>query len=160
MSGKRDIAWVADKMVAKFKSDLPAKLTALTTEYGDSVAMPSVANDNYFITEVRLVPGFPLVCVIPDQTDTAPYTGEGRYNIEYHDLTIALAHAANSGEDLLKRTVVRMARALQEVLLDSGSLGGSVEDVLVISKAYGPMLMSEDALMQEAQIRVRVQTMS
>lgn len=160
MAGKRDIAWVADKMVAQFKSALPAKLTALTTEYGDSLALPSVASNNYFITEVRLIPDFPVVCVIPDDTDAVPYTGEGRYNIEYHNLTVALAHVANSGEDQLKRQVLRMARALEEVLIDSGTLGGSVEDVLVINKTYGPMLMSEDALMQEAQIRVRVQTMS
>ena len=60
-------------------------------------------------------------------------------------------------EDRLKRISGRYVRAVQEVMIDERTLSGSVDDVLVISKAYGALMENESSIMQEAQVKIRVQ---
>lgn len=158
MAGKRDAAWVADILVAQLKADLPAKLTSLETEYGDSVQLEDIPAANYVISERQQIPGFPLIAVVPDTTDMVPFTGETYYNIEYHTITIAVVRTANEGEDTLTRQTLRTVRAVEEVFLDDRTCGASVDDVLVMSKAYAPLLAGPDAMLKEGQVTVRVQT--
>lgn len=156
MPGKRDIGNVADKLVAKLRASLPAKLDSLDSEYADGITLEDIPTDNYFISERQKMPGFPLLCVIPERSD--PSNAEFRYSIEYHDLTLAIALTANEDEDTLKRRTLRTIRGVEEVLLDDRTLGGSVDDVLIGQKMYAPMLSNGNALLQEAQLSVRVQT--
>ena len=158
MSGKRDITWVADTVVTQLKASLPAKFTELETEYGDSVDLEDIPTDNYFISERQLIPGFPMIAVIPENSDTTPFTGEVHYGIEYHTLTVAIFRTANEDEDVLKRQVSRTVRAVQEVILEHRTLGASVDDCIIMEKQYGPLLGAGNALLQEGQVTVRVQT--
>jgi hypothetical protein len=158
MAGTNDIAWVADRIVACLKANLSAKLIALDIEYDDTITLEHVAADNFYITEVRLPAGFPLVCVIPDRTDNHPSDGFERYDIQTHSLTIAVAVTANQGEDKLKRMCLRTVRAIDEVLMTDSTLQEAVDSVIAIDKQYGPLLISGDAMMQEAQLRIEVGT--
>ena len=160
MAGKRDIAWVADQVVTTLKASLPAKLDALDTEYGDGMILADIPDANYFISELRKAPGFPICCVIPDLTNMSPFTGDQRYNIEYHNLTIAIAITANLGEEDLRRRTIRTIRGISEVLDTEYSLGSTVEDTIQISKTYGELQFGEQALLLEAQLAVRVETLS
>lgn len=158
MPGKRDIGNVADKLVTTLRTALPAKLDTLDTEYNDGIVLEDIPTDNFFISERQKLPGFPLLCVIPESTDLNPFSGEFRYSIEYHNLTLAIALTANEDEDTLKKRALRTIRGVEEVLLSDRTLGGSVDDVLLIAKGYAPMLSNGNALLQEAQLTVRVQT--
>lgn len=156
-SGKRDIAYVADRIVTQLKNSLPAKLDTLDTEYNDSITLEDIPTDNFFVSERRKLPGFPLVCVIPERT-LVPSDGEFRYDIEYHTLTVALAISVNEDEDTLKKRTLRTMRGIEEVMLDNRTLSGSVDDLVVQSKEYLPLLTSGNALLQEAQLTVEVRT--
>jgi len=158
VAGKRDIAWVADKIVAQLRTSLAGVLTGLEVEYADGVDLEVIPNSHFFISERQKLPAFPLVCVIPDNTDALPFSGEVRYDIEYHYLTVAVARTANKDEDTLKRQTLRTVRGIEEVFLDHRTLGGSVDDVLILTKEYGPLLTAQDSMLQEGQITVRVQT--
>lgn len=158
MSGKRDIAWVADKLIVQLKASMTQMMSSLTTEYADGVALDAIPTDNYFIAEHRKIPGYPFIAVIPDETDMVPFSGEGNYNIEYHDLMISVIRTNNIDEDLLKRQVLRTVRAVEEVLLNHRTLSGSVDDCLIMRKSYGPMFSAGNSLLQEGQLGVRVMT--
>ena len=69
MSGKRDITWVCDKLVTQLRGSLTAYLTALEAEYDDGIDLEAIPTENYFISERRKIPGYPMVAVIPEDTD-------------------------------------------------------------------------------------------
>lgn len=158
MPGKRDIAWICDKLVTQFKASLAAKFTALEAEYGDNVDLANIPTANYAISERRKIPGYPFVAVIPESTDTVPLSGENNYNIEYHDITVAIVRTDNVDEDVLKRQVLRSVRALEEIMITQHTLGGSIDDILIQSKSYGPMMSSTNSILQEGQISIRAMT--
>lgn len=157
--GIRDIAWTCDKIIESLKASLPAKLNTLDTEYGD-VTLTDVDNTNYHIAERRMVDGYPMICCIPDRADLLPDTGEGRMNIEHQYITIALTLTLNDGEDDLKRRTLRTLRAIEDVLIADSTLGGQVIDCLPMDKSYDSLMLDEDALIQEAQLQVRVSVLS
>lgn len=156
----RDIAWTCDRINTVLKAALPAKLNTLDTEYGDTISLADVDNTNYHIAERRLVDGYPMICCIPDRADMLPYTGEGRMNIEHQYITIAITLSLNDGEDNLKRHALRTLRAIEDVLIADSTLGGQVIDCLPIGKTYDSLMLDEDALIQEAQLQVRVSVLS
>ena len=159
MAGKKDIVWVADRLVAQMQASLPAKLNTLETEYNDGIALPDIPNSRMFVAEKLRLPAVPLLVVIPDRTDAVPFSGESRYDIEYHYLTAAVMDGGNIAEDRLKRRLARYVRAVAEVCIDSRTLSGSVTDLMVIEKQYGPMMSAgQSNLVQEGQVNVRVQT--
>ena len=159
MAGKRDTIWVADKVVDILQSYLSTKFDALDTEYGDGIVLEDIDTTLFFISEVEKMPGFPLCCVIPESADPMSLSGEFRYGIEYHTLTIAVALVGSEGEEDLKRRTGRTIRGIEETLLTYRTLGGSVNDVLIMSKDYSPLLSHSNALLQEAQMEIRVMTM-
>jgi len=159
MAGKRDIIWVADTINAQLKISLGPKLNDLDTEYGDGITLEDVPFGNFHVAE-QVKPGqWPMVSTIPDYTDQH---GDGdnfdRYDIEDHFLTIAVAHSVNEDEDQLKRRVGRYVRAVEEIMLSESTLSGSVTDVSVLTKSYGPMQHDDNSLLQEGQVLVRVMT--
>jgi hypothetical protein len=158
MAGKRDISWISDQIVTILKADLPAKLTAYYSEYTDPIILTAPDETNYHIAQRRLIDGYPMVCVIPDRTETQPLSGEANYFIEYHYLTIAVALTLNDGEDDLKRRASRTIRAIRSLLKSHFTIDGSAVEMLPISEQYGPMMVGEDALLQEAQVTVRAIT--
>ena len=158
MSGKRDTVWVADTLVTQLKSDLAAKFTELQASYDDGVELKSIPTANYFVSERRKVPGYPFIAVIPEEADAMPDTGQARYNMEYHTLTIAIARTANADEDVLKRQVSRTVRAVEEVILEHVTLSGSVDECRLLNHQFGPMMAGPNAMLQEAQVMVRVLT--
>ena len=158
MAGKRDALWVADTIITLLKSDLSSELDALEAEYSDGVILDNIPDSNYAISEQAALPSFPFIVVIPDQTDLLPFDGEFRYGIEYHYLTISVARTANEGEDLLKRQTLRTLRGIEQVLIGNRTLNSQVDDVLLLQKEYGPLVTDSGALMQEAQLYVRVQS--
>jgi len=160
MSGKRDIAWVADQIVDTLTTDLPAMLDTLEAEYADGLELPDIPGAHIFMAEKLRLPSVPFVFVIPDRTETQPFSGESRYGIEFHQLTIAVVDGGNITPDLMKRRCIRYVRAAQEVLLADRTLDGTVEDVLVMGKDYAPLMQVESGLIQEGQVTVRVQTLT
>ena len=142
------------------KADLPAKLDLLDIEYGDSITLDDIPNENYFISELRKPPGFPICCIIPDTTNQSPFTGDQRYGIEYHSLTISIALTANLGEEDLKRRTIRTIRGISEVLDADPQLNSTVEDTIQMSKEYGELQFGEHALLQEAQLIIQVETLT
>ncbi len=157
--GKRDASWVADKIKSQLQTSLPAKLTTLTTEYGDGLTLASIPNAHYVISERSKLPGFPLVAIIAEDTDI-PADGEFRYNIEWHSLTVAVALMDNRDEDNMVRRVHRTLRGVEEVFLDNRTLNGSVADVICGSKQFAPLIGTGNALMKEGQLSIRVMTVS
>ena len=160
MAGKKDIAWVADQIVIVLKSDLPAQLDVLDAEYDDGVVLDDIQAQNYFISELRKPPGFPICCVIPETTNQSPFTGDQRYGIEYHSLTISVALTSNLGEEDLKRRTIRTIRGISDVLEADPLLNNTVEDTVQISKEYGELQFGEHALLQEAQLIIQVETLT
>lgn len=159
MSGKKDLVWVADRVVAQMQASLPAKLDSLETEYNDGLTLPDVPNARMFVAEKVRLPGTPMLVVMPDRTDAVPFSGESRYDIEYHYLTAAIMDGGNIDEDRLKRRCGRYVRAIEEVFIDNRTLSGSVTDVMVVEKQYGPLMNAGNSgLVQEGQVSVRVQT--
>ena len=124
MAGKRDIIWVADAIVTQLRASLSAKLDALDTEYADGITMENVPAARMFIAEHRTLPTLPFIVVLPDDTDALPFTGEERYDMEMHQLDIAISCGGNMPEDRLKRISGRYVRALQEVMIDNRTLSG------------------------------------
>ncbi len=157
--GKRDAAWVADRVVAQLKTSLPAKLTSLTTEYGDGLTLSNIPTENYVISERQKLPGFPMCVVISEDTEI-PEDGEFRYGIERHHLTIAVALMNNEDEDNLTRRTLRTVRAVEEVMLDNRTLNGSVVDVRPGRKDYANMISAGNALMKEGQLTIEVMTLT
>lgn len=159
-AGKKDIVWVADKVVAQMQTSLPAKLNSLDTEYNDGIVLEDIPNGSMFVAEPAKVTDIPLMVVIPNRTDAHPTDGRSRYDIETHDLLVGVAAGGNMNPDRLKRIAGRYARAVEEVIIDNRTLSGSVEDAVVLSKDYGPMMADRGSvLLQEVQVGVRVITM-
>ena len=159
-AGKKDALWVADKTVAQLQTSLSAKLTTLQTEYNDGITLTAIPNGSMFVAERKQLPAPPFLIVMPDRTDAVPFSGEARYDIEYHYLTIAVVDQGNIQEDRLKRRCARYVRAVEEVLIDNRTLNGSVEDIIVVSKEYAPMMSDGGSnLIQEGQVSFRAQTM-
>ncbi len=158
MSGERDTVWVADTLVEQFKASLPAKLTTVEASYDDGVSLEDIPAKNYFVSERRKVPGYPFIAVIPEEADARPDTGEARYNMEYHTLTVAIARTANADEDVLKRQVSRTVRAVEEVILEHVTLSASVDECRLLNHQFGPMMAGPNSMLQEAQVMVRVLT--
>lgn len=156
-AGKRDIVWVADRIVTELKARLPAQLDALDTEYNDGMVLEDVGTDYYFVAEQRKLPGFPMVCVIPETT-AIPTNGEDNYGIERHSLTVAVAVSVNEDPDKLKRRTARYIRAFQEVFLDYRTLSGSVTDVSCGEKVFLPLMAGGNAILQEGQLNIVVMT--
>lgn len=156
MAGKRDIAWVADQIATMLKTNLPAKLTAYYAEYNDPIVLTSPDNTNYHIAQRRLIDGYPMVCVIPDRTDTQPLNGQANYFVEHHYLTVAIALTLNDGEDDLKRRASRTIRAIRSLLKSYFTVSGNAVEMIPISEQYGPMMVGADSLLQEAQVTIRV----
>jgi hypothetical protein len=154
MAGKKDIIAVADALVTHFQSCLPAKLDTLDTEYNDGIILEDVPNQYYYITEKQKMEGFPLVCVIADNTDGRVGTGEPRYGIERHQLTIAVALVGNNTEEELERRTSRTLRGLQECIEDNRTLNCSVDYIDILTKQYGPLLTNGNALLQESQMTI------
>ena len=160
MAGKKDSVWVADKIVTELQGAMTAKLTALDREYADGITLATIPNHHYGLAEHVQPVGFPLLYVIPESADLNPAGGEVRYGIEYHTMTVAIAVVGNEDVDDLKRRSARSVRAVQEIMVSERTLSCSVSDVLPLSRAYSPLISSSDGLMQEAQIQLRVQTMT
>ena len=158
MAGKKDIVWVADRIVAQMQTSLSAKLTSLQTEYNDGISLPAIPNGRMFVAEKQILPALPMLAVLPDRTDAVPFSGESRYDIEYHYLTVAVMDGGAIDEERLKRRTARYVRAVEEVCIDNRTLSGSVTDMMVIEKAYAPLLASKTGLAQEGHVDVRVQT--
>jgi len=156
-AGKRDIVWVADRIVTELKARLPAQLDALDTEYNDGMVLEDVGTDYYFVAEQRKLPGFPMVCVIPETT-SIPANGEDNYGIERHRLTVAVAVSVNEDPDKLKRRTARYIRAFQEVFLDYRTLSGSVTDITCGEKVFLPLMAGGNAILQEGQLNIEVMT--
>jgi len=155
VSGKRDITYVADTIIAQMKTSLPAQLNTLDTEYGDGITLEDIDADSYFISEKEKIPNYPVMCVIPERTEV-PDDGQYRYNIEYHYLQIAIAVTGRGQtEEETKRRAMRTVRAVEEVCLDNVTLNGSVADLIVVSKEYSPLVQEGNSLLQEAQLNVR-----
>jgi len=160
MAGKKDVIWVADRMVAQLQTSLPAKLDSLETEYNDGLSLPDIPSDRMFVAEKVRLPAMPMLVVIPDRSDAVPLSGESRYDIEFHYLTAAVMDGGNISEDRLKRRCARYVRAVEEVFIDQRTLGGSVDDLMILEKQYGPMMSAgQSGLVQEGQVTVRVETM-
>ena len=157
--GKRDSSWVADRIVAQLKTSLPAKLTSLTTEYGDGVTLANIPAAHYVISERQKLPGFPLVAIIAEDDDIHE-DGEFRYNIEWHHMTVAVALMDNRDEDNMVRRTHRTLRGVEEVFLNNRTLNGSVADVICGSKSFAPMIGSGNGLMKEGQLKIKVMTVS
>ena len=155
--GKRDTVWVADRIVAELKARLPAQLDALDTEYNDGVVLEDGGTDYYFVAEQRKLPGFPMICVIPE-SGVPGVSGEDNYGIERHHLSIAVAVSVNEDPDKLKRRTARYIRAFQEVFLDYRTLSGSVTDITCGEKVFLPMMAGGNAILQEGQLSVEVMT--
>lgn len=158
MAGKKDIVWVADRIVAQMQASLPAKLTSLQTEYNDGINLDAIPNSRMFVAEKQVLPGLPMLVVVPDRTDPMPFSGESRYDIEYHYLTAAVVDGGALDEERLKRRTARYVRAVEEVFIDNRTLSGSVTDLIVIDKQYAPLMANKTGMMQEGQVDVRVQT--
>lgn len=158
MAGKKDIVWIADRIVAQMQTSLSAKLTSLQTEYNDGIVLDSIPNARMFVAEKQVLPALPFLTVIPDRSDAVPLSGESRYDIEYHYLTVAVADGGNIDEERLKKRMARYVRAVEEVCIDNRTLNGSVTDVMVFEKQYAPLLASKTGLLQEGQVSLRVQT--
>ena len=155
MAGKRDIAFVADTIVAQMKASLPAKLNEMDAEYADGIVLEDFEPGNYFISEKDKIPGYPVMCVIPERTEV-PSDGQYRYGIEYHFVQIAIALIGRGEtEEILKRRTLRTVRAVEEVCLTSFTLNGSVSDLIVQGKTYSPLVAQGNELLQEAQVTVR-----
>lgn len=159
-AGKKDIIWVADRVVAQLQTSLPAKLNSLDTEYNDGIVLEDVPNARMFVAERAKLPAPPFLVVLPDGTDAHPTDGRSRYDIETHDLTVSVAAGGNMDEDRLKRISGRYARAVEEVFIDNRTLSASVEDVVVIGKRYAPLMSGAGVgIVQEVQVGIRVLTM-
>lgn len=159
MAGKKDVVWVADRIVTQMQSSLSAKLDDLESEYNDGISLPDIPNSRMFVAEKVRLPGTPMLVIMPDRSDPVPNSGENRYGIEYHYLTAAVVDGGNLDEDRLKRRLGRYVRAIQEVFVDERTLSGSVTDVIVVGKDYGPMLNAGGSnLVQEGQVNVRALT--
>jgi hypothetical protein len=163
MPGKRDIAWVADTIIAHVRSNLPAKLNELDAEYNDGIVLEDIPNQFMFISEKIHPPGYPLMAVLADGTEMNPFDGQSRYGIEHHNLTIAVALISRGEpEEELKRRTMRTIRGLSEIFLDDRTMGCSVNDVILLEKEYSPMVGEEGTIffLQEAQLSLRVETMT
>jgi hypothetical protein len=155
--GKRDASWVADRVVAHLKADLPAKLTSLTTEYNDGITLANIPAANYVISERQKLPGFPMIAVIQDDTDISD-DGEFRYHIERHRMTVAVALMDNIDEDNLVRRTHRTLRGIEEVFLDDRTLNGSVVDVRCLNKSYASLMAAGNGLLKEGQLEIEAMT--
>ena len=154
--GKRDAAWVADRIVAQLKTSLPARLDTLDTEYNDGITLADIPVDHYVISERQKLPGFPMVAVIQDDTDISE--NEFRYNAERHSMTVAVAMMDNINEDDLVRRTHRTLRGIEEVFLDNRTLSGSVVDLKCIHKSYSSLMTNGNALLKEGQLEIEVMT--
>lgn len=158
--GVRDIVWSCDKIIAVLRAGLTPQLAVLDAEYNDGVTLETVDTTNYHISEQSNPDGYPLVCVVPDRVDCMEDSGEYRHNLEHHYITVSVLLTGNSGEDELKRRCLRTIRAIEDVLIADSTLGGQVVDCLPLDKAYAAFLLDEDALIDEAQLNVRVTVLS
>lgn len=155
MAGKKDSVWIADTMITHLQSCLPAKLDTLDTEYADGITLDDVPNEYYYVSEKQKLEGFPLVCVISDEADARPDTGEARYGLEFHQMIIAIALVGNNSEEELTRRTSRTLRGIQECFEDNPTMNCSVDVVEIVSKQYLPLLADENGLLKEAQLTLR-----
>ena len=159
MAGKKDCLWVADQVVSTLNTYLSTELDTLETEYNDGITLEAVPSTSIFVAERQQLPSPPFITVIPDRTDTRPFSGESRYDIEFHFLTAAVVDGGNIEMDRLKRRCARYVRAVEEVLIDYRTLGGEVNDTIILSNEYAPMMSGQSGLIQEGQVSIRVETM-
>lgn len=156
MAGKRDGAWIADQICTVLKEHVGAKLTEFASDYIDGLILQGIDNTNYHVSQRMLIDGYPIVCVVPMDADAMPLDGYANYHVETHNLVVAIALTLNEGEDDLKRRTARTLRAIRSILREHFTLDGTVDQIQTGSEEYGPMLAGEDALLQEAQLAVRV----
>ena len=156
----RSGVWVAQQIVTMLKNKLPAIKVLIDADYDDDLSVPEPHTDSYNVGERQTYPEqFPMVFVFTNGSDLFEDQGEARYEIEKWDLTIALMHSGDGLEINVITELDRLVQAIQETILSNTTLldtSGIVIDSFVFRKAFGTLLTDGTALLQEAQLGVRV----
>jgi hypothetical protein len=115
---------VIDAMILKLQTDMPAKVTALNTEYADDYVLADIADSSYYWWMPKIERGavnieFPAIVLINRPA------GPGAQNpsqIEMHfSVVVDVLVRGESGADVSRR-VWRYNRAVKEILAQRHSL--------------------------------------
>lgn len=155
----KDFSWIADQMTTHLRNGMGAKLTSLQAEYADGIVLKAPISTGYFIGEPNKIPSFPFVAIIPESADVHASDGMYRNEIETVSMTIALVISAEDSPANVLRRLTRTMRALQEVIDTDPQLGvtdGTIVHTAVSGKSLGPLLLGDDALIQEGHLSITV----
>lgn len=152
--------WVATQLANTLKTNLPATIVLVNADHGDNISIPEPHTDSYSVGELEKYPEqFPILFFLPKRSDLHENRGEVRYEIEKWDITIAFIHSGEGKEIDVLTELDRLVQAVQETILANNLLGdssGIIYDAFPYSKAYGTLLTDGVALLQEAQLGIRV----
>lgn len=152
--------WVATQLMNMLKSKLPAVKVLVDADYGDSTKVPEPHTDSYAVGERQTYPDqFPMVFLFPNGSELYENRGESRYEIEKWNITIALMHTSEGSEYDVFIELDRLVQTIQETILSNTTLldsTGVIIDSFVFSKSFGALLTDGTAMLQEAQLGVRV----
>ena len=152
--------WIATQMQAMLRSKLPAVVAAVNSDHGDDLSAPEPHTDSYVVGERQKFPEqFPMLFILPNNSDLHENEGETRYEIEKWNITIAFIHTGEGLEVDALTELDRLVQAVQETILENTKLddtSGIIFDAYPFSKAYGTLLTDGTALVQEAQLGIRV----
>ena len=156
----RSGVWVAEQLIAMLKSKLPAIKVLIDNDYGDGISVPEPHTNSYNVGERQTFPDqFPMVFAFPSTSNLYEDRGESRYEIEKWEITIALMHSGSGSEIDIITELDRLVQAVQESVLDNTTLldaSGIIIDSFVFRKAFGTLMSDGTALLQEAQLGIRV----
>lgn len=117
---KQDLEVILDSVVTLLQSKLNSKLTAISTEKGDTVPNLAIDNNAYVILGLnqKTINFDPFVMLIATDIKTKGERGISAHEVDLSVLTIK----ADEGENInIHRTMLRYMRAMEEVFEENYS---------------------------------------
>lgn len=105
---------IIDRLLAYYRDNLPGKLAALSSEYGDDVELRAPEEPCYYVGELELNPflDYPKLFILGDRMEVERYSNE--YTDATHQVSI-IAALKNADPQTLRRQMYRWGRALWEL---------------------------------------------
>lgn len=108
------------------QAGMSAKITALNTEYNDSVVLVTVPTANYRITPLSLRTEFPCIDIFPLSSEGEDYHEISIRNIQIYGVRVWDVGILDDPESLMRR-VLRYMRAITEIIKATDNLSLNVD---------------------------------
>jgi len=156
MAGTINPQDAAENVIAVLTAGMAAQLSAIDTEYGDGITLPTV--DNYWRSPQTQYPAALNIVVVPAETepDNSPDQLQTHQLVLEMILTEGSSNASYSTTELVTIKLWRIVRAIQE-LLNKTTLSGSVNQCFVVSAQATELGQDGRRFEQRAEIELLIQ---